>query len=297
MHDLSRRGRFFRRSSTLLAVVAMAFAAIVVPNATGTRQPAAASGEHRGHDAPQALPVGYDGYLVFAANGSWNVFEPHPTVPGCGVQPLICDGQYFHEQIMKRTADEIAAKRQEAIEHYKEKFGIDVNDPANEGRVELLSFMVDPRWNYRVYSWGGRPVPPEGYQVRDGGFLLRITDPDGYTLGGEREGVHVPANARALVGDYNILVERPSRRPGTTSGAADHRPREEVVISYRADTFMTPNQFGDIAFSCQLSDDGFASGETTGFAQGFANQTIGPDGFIDINVRNVLTFGQADLRR
>lgn len=275
------------RGPAVLVVAALALGGILAPSAAGQESPADAGGERPSSSAPQSLPVGYDDYLVFVANGSWIVDEPHPTVPGCGELPLFCDGQYFQEQIMGRTAEEIAAKEQEAVEHFQEQFGIDVNDPANEGRLEFRTWMADPRFNYRVYSWGGRPVPPEGYEIRDGGWGVFITDPEGYTLGGKHEGVHVPAESMAFYGDYNILVTNPGGQP-----------TEEVVHSYRADTFITPNQFGDLAFACQLSDDQFAAGETTGFAQGFSNIDIRPDGVLNLNIRNVLTFGPgAELRR
>jgi len=244
----------------------------------------AAGGNDGALTQKQLMPVGYDGYLVMVGNGSWNLTQPHPVVPGCFA--MFCDGMYYQREIMRRTADQIAQKEQEAVEHFRTQFGIDVNDPANAGRVQFRSWMADPRWNYRVYSWGGRAVPASGYEVRDGGWGVWITDPAGYTLGGEMAGVHVKSQGFAFTGDYNVLLTNPAGKP-----------KEEFVLSYRGDTFMDGNQVGDTAFSCALSSNSFATDEITGFAQGFMHVAVSPQGVADANLRNVITFGKAGDRR
>lgn len=266
------------RAAAILAVLALLGGMAVWAIPAGRAAPAARSG------GPQALPAGYERYLVLVANGSWNVLEPHPEVPGCHM--MFCDGDYFQKQIMGRTDQQIAAQEAKAKAWFLQRFGIDVDDPANSGRILFRTWTADPRFNYRVYSLGGQQVPPEGYPVRDGGWAVFITDPAGYTLAGQTPGIHIPEGAFAFYGDYNILITNP----------AGH-PQDELVLSYRADTFMTVNDFGDMAFSCQLSDDGFAAGQTTGFAQGFAHLDLHADGWLNLNIRNVITFGQAHHRR
>lgn len=222
-------------------------------------------------------PEPYSEYLVMIANG---VFEPgpHPQVPGCGFLGIFCDGAYFQEQILGRSPVEIAQKEHEAKAWFDQRFGIDVDDPANAERVDFFSWMADPRWNYRVYTWSGRNVPAEGFEVRDGGWAIMISDPDGYTLAGELDGVHVDAGSMAVFGNYDIL---------TTNPAGGRQ--EPVVLHYRANSFMEINDIGNLSIDCQMSRDGFAAGQE-GAAQGLAGVTIDVDGLLHFTSKNIVTF-------
>lgn len=224
-------------------------------------------------------PEPYSEYLVMVANG---VFEPgpHPDVPGCGMLGIFCDGDYFQEQIMERSPAEIAEQEAEAKAWFARRFGIDVDDPANADRVEFSTFMADPRWNYRVYTWSGRNVPSEGYEIRDGGWAVRIIDPAGYTLGGELDGVRVEQGDMAVFGNYNIVATNPA-------GESE----EPVVLHYRAGSFMEINDIGNMYIDCQISRDGFADGQE-GKAQGLAGATFDDVGRVHLTSRNIVTFSK-----
>jgi hypothetical protein len=202
-------------------------------------------------------PAGFDAFLVYMANGIYDPNDADYTVP---------DGAYFHRDIMGRSDDEIEQNRADAIAFFKQRFGIDVVD--NED-VMFTSFTFDPRNEYRAYVIAGRDVPPEGWTVRDGGWSAAVVNPDGLTLGGEYDGVHVPQGAMMVFGDYNIDV------PG----------EDPIIIHYQSGGPIFPTDQG-IQFHCELISEDFGQG----LAQGISAGAVQADGLFHANVRNVLTF-------
>lgn len=263
--DVRDRRRLPGARSLLVAAVLVVAIAVATPSST------LADG-----DDGAATPEPYSEYLVLIANGVFDPDEPHPNVPGCEDRLILCDGDYFQEETMEWSSEEIAEKRAEAKAWFKQRFGIDVDDPANDDRVEFFSFTADPRWDYRVYTWSGRDVPSEGYDVRDGGWAVRITNPGGYTLGGELDGVKVEQGDMAVFGNYNILI-------------SNEDEDEEVVLHYRANSFMEINELGNMYIDCQMARDGFADGQE-GAAQGLGNVTLTDEGDVDTTMKNVITF-------
>lgn len=134
-----------------------------------------------------------------------------------------------------RSDAEIEQDRANAIEFFQQRFGIDVVDNEN---VMFTSFTFDPRNEYRAYVVAGRDVPPEGWVVRDGGWSVAVTNPDGLTLGGEYEGVQVPQGSMMVFGDYNIDV------PG----------EDPIIIHYQSGGPIIPTDQG-IQFHCELISD------------------------------------------
>lgn len=216
-------------------------------------------------------PVGFEKYLVYMADGLYDPTTPHPDgIPGCNLG--ICDGDYFQEVIMGRTAAQIALEEAAAVVFFQDRFGLDVDDPANAGRLFFQKFMVDPRTNYRARSISRERVSQRGWLVQDGGWMVVVIDPNGFDLGGEFAGVHVPANATFVFGDYKIEARSRLRRP--------------IVIHYQSGKPIVANADGSLMFQCQLISDTFGEG----LAQGIADQVAFENGQVKMNIRNVLTF-------
>jgi hypothetical protein len=109
----------------------------------------------------------------------------------------------------------------------------------------------------------GESVPPEGWVVRDGGFMATLTD-----------GTFV------VYGDYNIKVTRSGRT---------RREPSPILIHYESVDPIHNHPDGSGYFRCRLRSTSFNDFDG-GLAQGmFANQTL-PDGQVISNIRNILTF-------
>jgi hypothetical protein len=226
---------------------------------------------------PQRTPRGFDMYIVYMADGFYDPATPHPgRFPGCGNPvPGQCDSEYFQRNIMKRSSEEIAAEEAAAITFFNERFGLDVEDPANADRLLLAPIMVDPRTRYRVRTMAGMQIDDRGWVLQDGGWLLAVIDPDGFDLGGEFEGTHVPTGAFVAFGDYYISV--PPQRGSQ---------RDPIIIHYQSDKPIVVNADGTVMFQCQLFSEEFGEGLAQGTSEWFNFE----DGFVKMNIRNVLTF-------
>ncbi len=232
-------------------------------------------------------PLGLDFFAVFMATGTIP-FAPHPNpqIAGCGVS-IFCDGDYFHQMIMGRDAAATAAEAQRAKDYFLTRFGVDVDDLVAQGRMSFDDFFLDPRGEYRAYTIAGAKIHPDGWVVRDGGFVATVLDPAGVTLQGEfaGQGLIAPPGGLLVWGSYNILAAAPSGQP-----------RGEVVIDYRSHMPMIANTWEELVVNCQLSLDGFASGERSGKAQGMGTVALTPDfSGVTLSWRNVLTVGGLDL--
>ena len=227
-------------------------------------------------------PTGYDDYLTYIGNGTYD-----PSVPADGhafCSGGVCLDDSFMTGVQGRSESEIAVLEEQAKEFFIWRFGVDVDDPSLAGRILFTRWTIDPRASYRAYVMAGNYVPKEGYEVRDGGWMLQVLDPAGITLGGEFEGQVVPAGSFALIGEYNILIE--GRRRST-----------EKVISYRAGRMVLPTAAGPSIFSCDLkqgrleeSEIAFMHIEHTGLAQGTVEGVANSDGTVTTNLRNSITF-------
>lgn len=207
-------------------------------------------------DGTQA-PDGFDAFLVYMGAGVYDPNDPDYTAP---------DGDFWQREIMGWTESEIEQNRADAVEFFKQRFGI---DPTTSEDVAFMNFMVDPRDEYRAYVVSGRDVPSEGWVVRDGGWSVAVMNPDGLTLGGEYEGVHVPQGTMMVFGVYNIDV------PG----------EDPIIIRYQSGGPIIPTEQG-IQFHCELFSEDFGEG----LAQGISAGSVQDDGLFHANLRNVLTF-------
>jgi len=222
-----------------------------------------------------ATPAGFKQMLLYMGTGIYdpNEQEPRPGVTGC--TGLFCDGDYFQKEIMNRTVDEIAQIKNDAKVFFFERFGIDVDDPANTGRVQMEMFTVNPDFEYRVQMASEMKVSSDGWMIRDGGFRLDILDPEGYELGGESQGSFAPAGSAMFFGNYNILA---TNKRGN--------PKKEIIISYKSKFPAFSLENGSFIFICDMFNEEWGDG------LGMGNIRFIPldDGRIRGNGRNVLSF-------
>lgn len=220
-------------------------------------------------DVNTPTPDGFGKFLVYMAAGVYDPADPNYAAP---------DGAYFHKEIMGRSNAEIAQNRADAVAFFEQRFGL---NPDEDAGVMFGPFMFDPRNDYRAYVVSGESVSSSGWVIRDGGWSLAVTAPDGITLGGEFEGRHVPAGTMMVYGDYNILALTQGQERGNARGAQ----REPIIIHYQSGDPIIPGPDG-IAFHCELISEDFGHG----LAQGVSAPEVLPDGRTQANVRNVLTF-------
>jgi hypothetical protein len=175
----------------------------------------------------------------------------------------------FQRKVMGRSDEEIEEQRQLAIDFFKQRFGLDVvNDTEN---LYFTGFEIDPRNEMRAYTISGVHVPRRGWKVRDGGWGVFVINPEGVTLGGEFEGMHIPVNSGMVYGEYNIEVPF----------------KENIVIHFESDLPYIPDQFGAGAIRCKLFSEDFGEG----LAGGLVNPVFLDDNFLmQQDIRNILTF-------
>jgi hypothetical protein len=193
-------------------------------------------------------PAPFGKYLVYTAA---NVYDP--SVPPA--EGNLAD--WFHRDVMGRDDAAIEAERSAADAYFAATFG-SLYIPGS-----LEAFGLDPRVGYTAYFISGENVPPEGWMVRDGGFIATLTD-----------GTFV------VYGNYNIKAEKRGR---------GGRAPEPIIIHYESVDPIHNHPDGSGYFRCRLSSSSF-NDFGGGLAQGmFADQTL-PDGRVVTNIRNILTF-------
>jgi len=207
--------------------------------------------------ADQRPPDGFETMLVYLGTGVFDAADPDYEMP---------DADFWHREIMGRSDAQIAENRAEAVAFFERRFGL--NPDAHSGLM-LVDFMVDPRNEYRAYVSSEVAIPSEGWIVRDGGWMLSVTDPDGLDLGGEFEGTHVPQGAIFVFGEYNIDV------PGD----------EPIIVHYQSGQPIVATASG-MMFLCETYHPEWGWGR----AQGISAPVTLEDGRTQANIRNVLTF-------
>jgi hypothetical protein len=220
-------------------------------------------------------PIGFQKLALYLGTGLFDpsVAEPRPGVTGCG--GLFCDGEFFQEKIMNRTPEETEEIKNQAKEYFINQFGIDVDDPALEDRISFTMFMVNPDFEYRLHKLSHVNIPPQGWIIRDGGFQLSITDPNGIELGGELAGRLAPEGSAMFFGNYNILA---TNKRG--------RPVDEILIFYKS---LDPGQTlanGAFVFRCNMFNEDWGVGLGLGTILFIPQE----DGRIRGNGRNILSF-------
>ena len=93
---------------------------------------------------------------------------------------------------MKRTLLKIEKEEADDKQFFLDRFGINVDDSIENEKISFVSYMLEPRMEYRAYVISGMIIPHSGFIVRDGGFGIIVTNPEGLTLTEEFAGVTAP---------------------------------------------------------------------------------------------------------
>lgn len=268
------KSKFNIRKSILL-ILAMLIASVVI-------SPLALAKNNKKTPTPDV----FDKYLVFMATG---VVKDSPDISGFIGGMEGGDGLHFQREIMKRTEQEIKQNRMDAIEFFYTRYGVDVvNDP----RITFNGFELSPQAAYRAYTISGEAVSDEGWEVRDGGWIMVVNDPNGITLGGEFAGVHVPQLTIMSYGDYNIKKKKKRDHHKKYDDDYDNE-EEEIIIHYRAGgPIIVDQRTGSFGFFCEISSDKYGTGLATGTSTMIPIRIDETTGLMDIkfNTRNVITF-------
>lgn len=213
-------------------------------------------------------PEEYDPFVVFVANGEFPDTEP---------QGLFGDLTAFTD-INGWDQDQIDTWREDKLDLLGATIG--VADPLSHPDLQVLMGTTNPVIDYHVVTFTGRQVPPEGWAVREGFLVVVVTNPAGFTLGGQFAGEHVPVGT--IVGGgglYNIEV---TDDEGNVTG-------EEIVFDFTTVQPVEPVTGGRAAFFCDIDSDDFGAG----LAQGVNALVPIGGGMLKANVRNVITFSDA----
>lgn len=208
---------------------------------------------------------------TFMANGIFDAADPTYTPP---------TADDFDRVIMGRDDAAVAARKQEAIDYFQERFGVDFSqaDFAQGGSIALLHTLNDPRWNYRCYRLPHRPVPPEGLIVNDAQYVMAVVGPEATLYGswGGAAGTVVPGGTVAVNGEYLI------------QGSRRYRVRDprNIHIRFASVSPIFNAISGNIKFDCRLQSDYFG----TGVALGRQEFYLLSDGMTQIAINNVLQF-------
>lgn len=219
-------------------------------------------------------PDGFESVMLLMGTGTIDSYitEPRPGVFDC--EGLLCGGDFFQKEIMRRSDKEIFEVEMNAKAFFLERFGLDVDYLVAEGRVTFGSFTLNPDFQYRLQISSGMRAKGEGWLIRDGGYSLSITDPNGLDLGGEFEGRHAAQSNLLLFGNYNILV---TNKKGV--------PKREIIIDYKS---RTPAVIDDDGF--RLQSDVYSEEFGEGLVLGTILMDSHIDGEIRINARTVISF-------
>ncbi|MFT5163266.1 MAG: hypothetical protein ACI9FJ_001852 [Alteromonadaceae bacterium] len=233
-------------------------------------QPVAAH-DFFGHPTVPA-PENAQKYVVFMANGQYHSVDGSIMQDGL----IAGDGMFFQSQIMQRSEVQIEQNRNEAVSFFQQRFGVDV---LTNDKMLFTGVYVDPRNNLRAYTVSGENAPSDGWEVRDGGWAAFVMAPEGITLGGEFDGVHIPANSVLFYGDYNIKIER-------EDGSED-----ELIFHYKSAAPFVADGFGNGIINCEISHPQYGVGLASGVVLG---ELLNDELLMQQNVKNVLIFPAND---
>ena len=226
-----------------------------------------AGSPERGGTTP--TPAGFTKFLVYMAEP----FAGQETSGGAR------EAENFQRDVMGRSTEEIEADKAAAQEFFLRRFGIDFTETESElfGTEEVdgatfQPFAVTDAFNYRAYVVSGERVPAEGWQVRDGGWMVALTEDQ--MVHGEYGGAEGKAASEGTVfvfGNYNIKVQKPR------SNAPPHSD-ETIEIHYESGGPIIADSDGVTSFICDLTHPDWGAGQARGI--------VTDNG----EVRNVLTF-------
>ncbi|KKH96895.1 hypothetical protein EO95_03875 [Methanosarcina sp. 1.H.T.1A.1] len=280
----------FRKKHLVLAVI-MLVATIGIAYAPGSQPDWAPGGppDSTPGGLPDSTPAcayssfctldGFDKVVVFMAAGQYNASLP-PAEGDLAV--------WYHKAIMGRNDTEIQAEKEAAMKYFEDEFG--------PGLPEPVAFGVDPRNEYRAYIISCENIPPEGWVVRDGGFIVNFPKKTKlYGNWGGSEGKNVPAGSFIVYGDYNIkttLSDECKNYCDEYKNYCDEcknycdKKTSPLIIHYQSAEPIIPDTINNgITFRCTTIAPW---GE--GIAQGISYTQTLENGNVQANIRNVHTY-------
>jgi hypothetical protein len=221
----------------------------------------ACDGQSDDSSAAAPPPAGYLNYMVFIQDGTFDPADPDYEPP---------TKEQVQREIWKFSDAEVAQFEVDAKAFFQDRFGVDVDDPANAERLTFDFFILDPRSNYRAVTIANHEVPPEGWSVSDAYYGVIVTDPAGFELGGDFTGVTMPVGSALAYGYYHIESD---------SG-------ETFAIAFQSASPFVFDALGNMMFRCELFSEEFGAGE----ASGVFHPSQADSGEFTVELRNVLTF-------
>jgi hypothetical protein len=217
-------------------------------------------------------PVLPEAMGVFMANGIFDGSDPDYLAP---------TAEDFDEVIMGRDEVGKLLRRQEAVDYFIERYGVDFSfsDFAQNGNIILLHNYQDPRWNYRAYNVPGHSdIPKSGLIVHDTQYVMFVIGTEA-TLHGSWGGVlgtTVPGGTAAVDGEYLIQ--------GTNRFTLGH-PRN-IYIRFQSTSPIFGADSGRITFDCRLEHESLGKGLALGRQELYQLE----DGRTQVSIANVLQF-------
>lgn len=215
-------------------------------------------------------PAGFTKYLVYLGESTVAPGEPGLFTDAAHVN-------HFQGVIMQRTPVEVAAEEAAAEQFFWQRFGLNftATEPDANGvqaipGATFQAFVQNEDANYRAYTISGESVPSQGWLVRDGGWIITLTE-DMVLHGdyGGMDGKFTPAGAIVVFGNYNIKVESKKGKAGQNG--------RTIIIHYESGNPILPDADGVMHFVCTLTHPEWGLGRARGVVEG---KTI----------RNILTF-------
>ena len=167
---------------------------------------------------PPPTPESFQSFIVYSTTGVYDPLEG-PFPEGCSPEDAfigmgLCEGaeDVFYRGIMQMNDSAVAIEEAKARVFFMQRFGLDPERLEKDGRAIFSAYLTDPRQKFVAHVFPRECVPSEGFQVRDGGHMLVVTDPEGVELGQEFEGQTAPVGTRLVHGLYNIVVTGPNAR-------------------------------------------------------------------------------------
>ena len=232
------------------------------------------------------VSIGFEGMVMFVADGEYIPASPNPDVPGCFMG--LCDQDFFWNEIGKVSPEEVAMKEIAAKTFFLNRFGLEVDFLSANGTIAYLPIYADPRINYRARFVAGKHVHPYGWEVHDPAFLV-VTQQD-LVLGGEWEGVEVPPGTIFSFGEYWIQKSRlikVGRQPKLV------KLNKFLVIKYQSSgPIPPPGIHGLISSNCEVTESPWGKGIAQ-VVGGFDITDTSGTTLQKQNLRNVLTFDDA----
>lgn len=228
---------------------------------------------------PVGAPGGFDKVALFMATGTYD-----PSVP-----PEEGDlAMWFHKDIMGRTDEDINMTKEEAMAYFNETFGLNsTNSP------EPVAYGMDPRNDYRAYYISGMEIPAEGWVVRDGGFMVNLTNETTlYGTWGGPEGKVVPVGSLFVYGDYNINASTADNvSPDNVSPTVTPTPAEPIVIHYQSVEPAVPDMVNNgTTFRCTaIASWGEGIAQVIAYPQTVTNTSTNVT-MIQANTRDIQTY-------